>query len=156
MLRAYSNVLAIIASSWTTNKEKEILKKGRSLNPMERMIAQKIGIEELYNIRVLEVEEITYPFNFIFKIASKFTTSIFLSPAGMALGKGILVNKKYKLDLRLISHELVHVKQYQEFGGHIPFLKEYIFQCMEYGYNNCQLELEADQFSNQPDLINIA
>lgn len=128
--------------------EWKIQRNGRSLNPTERMIANKMNIDEIEKIRVLEVSEITYPLHPIFRLVAKFSQSIFLAPAGMTFKSGILIDEKYRMNLSLIAHELVHVKQYQAYGGHFSFLKEYVHQCLKHGYTGCPLELEANEWAD--------
>jgi len=144
-----SYILAPIASIWTKYMEWRIMRKGRILNPSERIIADKIGIKGINDIRVLDVPSITYPFHFVFTLIDKVSNRIFLYPAGMTMGNGIILDEKYTMNLPLIAHELVHVKQYQEYGGHFKFLQKYIYQCIKYGYDTCPLEMEANDIADQ-------
>ena len=67
--------------------------------------------------------------------------------AGMTFGHGIVL-KKGSIDRRLIAHELVHVMQYERFGGIKAFLKEYVKEvAFPPGYPNGPLEREADQLA---------
>ena len=43
----------------------------------------------------------------------------------------------------LIAHELVHVMQYERFGGILPFLRQYLSECLTIGYPEALLEQEA-------------
>ena len=137
-----------ITTIWTLLKEKKVLKTGRSLNSKEKEIGEILKINDLTKIRILAASEITHPLSWVFSFLSLFTKSILSAPVGLTLGNAILVEKKHETNLHLIAHELVHVKQYEDLGGHIPFLKKYIYQCLKYGYKNSPLEMEAEEFSN--------
>ena len=69
----------------------------------------------------------------------------FLTPTtcGLALRYGIFVRSDCWRNRALIAHELVHVMQYERLGGILPFLRDYLFQCMTVGYANAPLEQEA-------------
>ena len=68
-----------------------------------------------------------------------------LTPATGAItaGSGIIVRADCVNDLRLIVHEFVHVAQYERFGI-ADFLRTYIGQLNEHGYNEAPFELEAE------------
>lgn len=144
MIKLLLSPVAMVISFWTKYAASQIHKKGRLLTSIEKKIAHKINIKNPKQVRILEVDKITHPLSWTFTIASRFTKSVISNPIGLTLGHSIYIAKDYKQDLLLITHELIHVKQYEEKGGQIPFLKEYIFQCLKYGYANCPLEVEAD------------
>ena len=69
----------------------------------------------------------------------------FLTPAtrGLTLGYGIFIRSDCWGDRLLVVHELVHVAQYESFGGILPFLHRYLFECLTVGYSAALLEQEA-------------
>lgn len=89
------------------------------------------------------MDEISHPLLDIFHWISKFSGAVAAKPAGLTLGYTILIQTNFKNDRNLLYHELVHVRQYEVYGGHFSFLAEYIYQCLYYGYERCPLELEA-------------
>ena len=63
-----------------------------------------------------------------------------MKPSAMCLGRGISTTS---LDFRLLRHELIHTLQYQNLGGHRPFMRQYLFECLTYGYDAAPMEIEA-------------
>jgi hypothetical protein len=47
----------------------------------------------------------------------------------------------------LIAHELVHAAQYERLGGILPFLRQYLVECLTIGYANAPMELEAAEMA---------
>ncbi|HEY3332980.1 MAG TPA: hypothetical protein VGK19_23305 [Capsulimonadaceae bacterium] len=72
-----------------------------------------------------------------------------LGPGAMTMDNGIYVCRQFDGDLGLVAHELAHVAQYERLGGVGPFLKEYISQCIQIGYDNAPLEVEARAVSSR-------
>jgi hypothetical protein len=69
--------------------------------------------------------------------------------SGMTFGHGIVV-KNGQYDRRLVAHELVHVMQYEKFGGIEAFLKEYVKEvAFPPGYPHGPLEREAAQVADR-------
>jgi hypothetical protein len=63
----------------------------------------------------------------------------------MTFGPGILL-KNGAVVRRLVVHELVHVMQYERFGGIEAFLKEYVKEvAFDPGYPHGPLEQEAER-----------
>jgi hypothetical protein len=69
----------------------------------------------------------------------------FVHTAGLTLNHGIFIRADHWRDRRLVAHELVHVAQYERFGGIRPFLKAYFRECLVPGYPLGSLEQEAIQ-----------
>jgi hypothetical protein len=66
---------------------------------------------------------------------------------GMTFGRGIVL-KNGRYDRRLIAHELVHVMQYERFGGIEALLKEYVKEvAFPPGCPNGPLEREANRLA---------
>jgi hypothetical protein len=67
--------------------------------------------------------------------------------SGMSFGHGILL-KNGAVDRRLVLHELVHVMQYERFGGIEAFLKEYVQEvAFDPGNPRGPLEQEAERLA---------
>ncbi|MEE9373094.1 MAG: hypothetical protein V3V00_08585 [Saprospiraceae bacterium] len=138
---------AFLASLWTKRKEKYISDNGRSLNMYEIQIAKRLKIQNVTKIKILSVARITHPLSGTFSFLKLLTRAVISEPIGLTLGYSILIQKSNSYKVELIAHELVHIKQYEEKGSHVHFLKEYISQCIKYGYNNCPIEIEAHNIS---------
>ena len=75
----------------------------------------------------------------------------FLSPEtrGLTLQYGILLRWDCWRERPLIAHELVHAAQYERLGGILPFLRQYLVECLTIGYANAPMELEAAEVAGQ-------
>lgn len=55
---------------------------------------------------------------------------------------GIFIKKQYKNDKKILNHDIVHWKQYQELGL-LTFYFRYFKQFIRYGYDKMPMEIEA-------------
>lgn len=53
-----------------------------------------------------------------------------------------------------LSHELIHVRQYEEYGF-IRFVVLYLWEWMKHGYHNNRYEIEACDRTKQLDVVGI-
>ena len=78
--------------------------------------AESIGISNAEEIRIFETENLPHPveykaLNFLTEVGfGTETTGAFVA------GKGILIKTKYKNNLNILKHELIHIKQIQTIG----------------------------------------
>ena len=115
--------------------------------PAELAFAINLGIQETESIRVLAVRRIPLPLpNFLLRLAERWQLGC-PDPAGMALGRGIYAVETWSENFALISHELVHVLQYQRMGGQWAFLRQYLWECAYHGYEASPMEVEARERS---------
>jgi hypothetical protein len=136
-------MLLPLAAAWATEQEREILRDGVSLSAGEIADACAIGVKEPDRVRLLRIETIPRPTQPQLRAAC--VAIDFLTPAkgGLTLGHGIFIRSDCWRDRSLIVHELVHVAQYERFGGILPFLRSYLFECLTVGYSAAPLEQEA-------------
>ena len=132
-----------LAGAWAAEQEQEILRDGVSLSAEELADARAIGIQEPDRVRLLWIESIPRPLQPQLKAACDAIN--FLTPAtcGLTLGHGIFMRSDCWRDRSLVVHELVHVAQYEKFGGILPFLRRYLYECLTVGYSASALEQEA-------------
>jgi hypothetical protein len=62
---------------------------------------------------------------------------------GLTAGYGVIVRPDCARNLRLLTHEFVHVAQYEQLGRE-GFLQQYIQQIVAPGYADAPFELEAE------------
>lgn len=133
-----------VMARWAEVQEKRVLREGEPLGEEMLDFANGLGIHEAENVRVMEVERIPLPVpRWLLGAARRMRLPVF-EPCGMALGRGIYLLPGQQ---RSLPHELVHVMQYQREGGILPFMKRYVRECLEFGYANAALEVEADRES---------
>ncbi|GAJ03459.1 unnamed protein product, partial [marine sediment metagenome] len=94
-------------------------------------------------IRLMNIATIPVPEESPLKAAVRATKLITPLTAGLTLRYGIFIRSDFWGDRRLIVHELVHTSQYEKLGGFLPFLQEYLYQCITIGYPAAPMEQEA-------------
>lgn len=128
--------------AWVTGLQKQAIATGKSY-PLYSPYARAAGVIHQAKIRILSAAAIPSPTHP--RIAELAKEIGLLTPATGAItaGYGIIVRADCVYDLRLIVHELVHVAQYERLGV-ADFLREYIRQLNEHGYNEAPFEVEAE------------
>ena len=128
--------------AWVTGLQQQAIATGKS-NPLYYPYTRAAGVihpEKIWILSAAAIPNPTHP-----RIAELAKEIGLLTPATGAItaGYGIIVRADCMNDLRLIVHELVHVAQYERFGI-ADFLRTYIGQLNEHGYNEAPFELEAE------------
>ena len=59
------------------------------------------------------------------------------------------IHNNFSKDRYTIVHELAHTMQCEKFGGFYPFLKKYLWECIEIGYPVAPLEQEAIRIASE-------
>ena len=131
------------ASKWVEKQEAIILANGVPLIEKQISIASKIGIKNIDKIRLLQVELIPEPDDFILLESSKAIRLISDNTLGITYRYGIYIRHDFWNNESLIIHELTHTLQYERLGGIANFLNQYIKECIYYGYDKSPLEIEA-------------
>jgi hypothetical protein len=132
-----------LAANWVEKQEKRMLRIGVPLSDLELADARAIGVAEPDRVRLLQLDRVPFPTDPMLRAAA--TAIQFLTPAtcGLTLRYGIFVRSDCWRERALIAHELVHVMQYERLGGILPFLRQYLSQCITVGYPAAPLEQEA-------------
>jgi hypothetical protein len=132
-----------LAAEWAVEQEQLILREGVPLNENEMADANLIGVREPTRVRLLQLDSVPTPTNPILKGAA--AAIHFLTPEtrGLTLRYAIFVRSDCWRDRALIAHELVHTRQYERLGGILPFLRQYLLECITIGYPAGPLEQEA-------------
>jgi hypothetical protein len=143
LLLGQFETLLPLAVQWAAEQEARILREGVSLSSHEVLDAQAVGVRQPEAVRVLPVQTIPRPENPILKAACDAVD--FLTPAtrGLTLQYGIFIRTDCWRNRGLMAHELVHVAQYEQLGGILPFLRKYLLECVTIGYPEAPLEQEA-------------
>ena len=131
------------AADWVADMETDVLRNGEALNETELGFARRIGIATPEKIRLMRVECMPQPSDPTLAWAANETGLLGPSVAGVTFRYAIFVRSDFWRELRLVIHEMPHTHQYERIGGILPFLKQYISECVTAGYDNSPLELEA-------------
>ena len=136
------------AVQWVTKMEKAILESGHRLSLARRKDAEAIGVRQPDDVRIIALDNIPLPSDPGLSQLATETGLITDRTVGITFGHGILL-KNGAVDRRLVAHELVHVMQYERFGGIEAFLKEYVQEVVfDPGYPHGPLEQEAERLAD--------
>lgn len=125
--------------------EVEVLVGGRPLSEAELSVARALGINAPEKIRIEVRRRFPMPDDPRLANAARELGLIFGTDdeAARTQGYAILLKPNFADSHRLISHELVHVAQYERLGGITPYAREYLIEMLALGYSRAPLEQEA-------------
>ncbi len=89
------------------------------------------------------------PQNPALKMAAEATGLLSPLTAGLTLRYGIFIRVDCWGQHRIVVHELAHVAQYERLGEFEPFLRQYLQECLTFGYPGAPLEQEAKKVERQ-------
>jgi hypothetical protein len=135
-------ILVPKAIAWAQGQSHLILRSGVSLTEKGRTLAAHVGIAKPELVRILYVSELPMPEDPLLREVADATGLIGPNMAGLTLGYGIFIVERHA-DVRLISHELRHVQQYESLGGIEAFMPVYLAQIAAVGYDDAPLEQDA-------------
>jgi hypothetical protein len=132
-----------LACAWAEEQEMYILANGIPLDVEQQGDAYVIGIKGVNKLRILKVDQIPVPEIPELKDAVQLTGFLAPGTIGVSFRYGIYIRADHWNERRLLVHELTHTMQYEVLGGFLPFLEQYVKECLTLGYPNGNLELEA-------------
>ena len=138
-----ARILAVPVTPWAWYHERRILRAGRELAAVELADARQLGVCSPERVRVLAVDRVPNPLGPLFRLLSRSTGIACFDPSGLTLRYGIFAVPPMDRDRRLLTHEFVHIVQYQQAGSLWAFLWRYIYQCLADGYVGAEWEREA-------------
>ena len=144
----FENILPL-AVEWAEAKEKVIIEHGTGLSPQYMVDARSVGVKYPGRVRIYEVPQIPIPKHPILKAVAEATQLLSQATIGISLGHGIFIHDNFSNDRYTIVHELVHTMQCEKFGGLHPFLKKYLWECLEIGYPQAPMEQEAIRLADK-------
>lgn len=137
-------ILLPLACAWAAEQEHTILQAGVALTEAQFADARQVGVVQPERVRLLRVAQIPSPTHPVLSAVAAATGLISPSTGGMTLRYGIIVQATCWERRPLVMHELVHVSQYERFGGFEGFLRPYLIECLTPpGYPYGPLEREA-------------
>jgi hypothetical protein len=128
---------------WFVCEEKFVLHDGVSLTGAQARDARLVGVRNAGRVRLLLVDEIkVHGVGLMRKIAPGLEL-VRPDSVAMTFGYGIYMRTSHTRDRAALLHHLVHVAQMEELGGSEHYIKRYINDCLQYGYENAPLEIQA-------------
>lgn len=140
-------VLPIItpkAITWANERSADIAAGGTPLTREQVSLAARVGVQRPELVRLSFVSEIPLPDDPLLAEAARMTGLLGPQAIGLTLGHGIYIRHGY-LSIRLLSHELRHVYQYEQAGSVSAYLPIYLRQILEFGYREAPYEIDARQ-----------
>jgi len=141
-LKTVLPVLLPLATRWAKREAGKIQSHGVALNDRETELAKRVGVAYPEKVRVLLVPQLPDPDCMLLRMAARHVNGRISNAHGMALGHSIYICERY-MSIRLLSHELRHVHQCEQYASVDNFLGAYLRQVVEYGYINCPFEVDA-------------
>ncbi|MBV9468176.1 MAG: hypothetical protein JO316_03140 [Abitibacteriaceae bacterium] len=132
-----------LAAAWAERQEGLILETGVPLTHTEMDDARCVRVQHPERVRLLRVAGVPMPDDPVLRAAAVEVGLMSPYTGGMALRYGIFVREDYWRERDIIAHELTHAAQYERLGGFLPFLRQYLTECLTVGYLQSPLELEA-------------
>jgi hypothetical protein len=129
--------------NWIKGLHRQARESGKSLTGMECDLARKVGVTHLEDVRILSVGQIPFPDHPRIKQLAQQLGLLTSTTGGLTAVHGVIVRRDCMNNPRLLTHEFVHVEQYERLGTK-GFLREYILQLDTYGYRDAPFELEAE------------
>jgi Domain of unknown function (DUF4157) len=130
---------------WVERMEAQALAQGVPLDSALKNTAQAVRVQKPDDVRIYSVQRIPEPENKrIVELGASFGLS-FANSAGMTFGHAIFVRREHTQDKQLLTHELVHVRQYEKAPSIGAYLSVYVQQLTDVGYEKMPLEVEAVQ-----------
>ena len=134
--------LVPLAIDWALRAASEAGEAGQALDTAGIAIARQVGVARPEDVRVVVAAEMPYPEHPLLRAAALEVGMLGPSMAGLTLGHAIFIRDGH-LSVRLLSHELRHVAQYEAAGSIEAFLPVYLAQIVDYGYEAAPYEVDA-------------
>jgi hypothetical protein len=130
------------AIAWAEREAANGAKVGRPLTQAEAGLARRVGVAHPELVRVAVVPALPMPDTAALRAAADQVGMFGPEMAGLTLGHTVFIRRGDET-VRLLSHELRHVHQYEQGGSIADFLPGYLLQVVQYGYENAPYERDA-------------
>jgi hypothetical protein len=131
------------AIAWAERRAKRAAAVGAPLTPEEEQVARAVDVAQPERVRIEMVgDSLPMPDDPALRAAAVQAGLLGQGMVGLTLGHSIFICRGRK-SRRLLSHELRHVHQYEQYGSIAAFLPVYLKQVIEVGYANAPLERDA-------------
>lgn len=132
-----------LACVWVARQERRILAEGMPLDLSQLADARALGVAEPERVRLLCLPRVPLPGGRLARWIGLLTGTLSTEASGLTARYGIFLRTQDCLDRRLLAHELTHTRQYERLGGIRPFLRQYLHECLTFGYYEAPMEGEA-------------
>jgi hypothetical protein len=129
--------------AWAQRMEAESVRAGLPLTPALQQLARDVGVRDVARVRVVSVDRVPMPEEAPLRAAAMQAGLSQETASGITLGYAIYVRRGEGHDVRLLSHELRHVAQYESAGGIPAFLARHLEDLARVGYEDSPFEVDA-------------
>jgi len=130
------------AIAWAQREAASGANVGRPLTQPEVGLARRVGVAHPERVHVAIVSALPMPDTPALREAAAQVGMFGPMMAGLTLGHTVFIRRGDE-SVRLLSHELRHVHQYEQGGSIADFLPVYLAQVVQQGYENAPFELDA-------------
>ena len=141
-LREVLPALVPLAVEWAERVSQAAAIAGTPLSPAGEDVARRVGVTHPASVRICVADELPIPEHPMLLAAATQTGLLGPDMAGLTLGYSVFIRTGH-LSVRLLSHELRHVAQYENAGSIREFLPLYLSQIVEAGYDAAAFEVDA-------------
>ncbi len=131
-----------LVCDWVWSVEKDLWNFARPLTNDERTGAVQMGVQKPESLRVAIVDKLPEPSAELNHLAEQLRIFTPMT-ASMTYNRLIVIKRGAPLHDQMILHCLAHAMQIERCGSLRAFLREYLEQCLEYGKENCPMEMEV-------------
>ena len=142
---AQFDLIVQLMINWSNQWQAHILRHGTALDADALEDARCVGIAAPEKVRVLEVPNIPLPSQQLLHTTLVKSGVFSLDACGLTLEYGIFLKTGGLPIDYWLTHELVHVAQYEQMGGLAGCLPQYLRECLTDGYEQSVLEQDAHQ-----------
>lgn len=129
--------------AWAQRMESDSVRAGLPLTPALQQLARDVGVRDVARVRVVRVDRVPMPEDAPLRAAALQVGLSQETASGITLGYAIYVRRGEESDVRLLSHELRHVAQYESAGGIPAFLVRHLQDLARVGYEDSPFEVDA-------------
>ena len=134
--------LVQLAAEWAERVSSQAAVTGEALDEEGTGIARAAGVAAPERVRIAVPELMPFPEHPMLRAAALQTGMLGPTMAGLTLGYTIFIRPGQRT-VRLLSHELRHVAQYEAAGSIAAFLQAYLAQIVHFGYHDAPYEVDA-------------
>lgn len=131
---------------WAEAQAKQITAGGDPLNAEQVALAHQVGVTHPDRVRVQTVQKIPMPTDPILRSAAQSSGLCSPSVVGMTFGYSICLRNGWHRSIRLLSHELRHVHQFEKAGTLGQIIPAHLNDVLTYGPIMAPHEIDARAF----------
>lgn len=144
-IAANFDLIVQLMCNWSEQWQQHILRHGVELDAEQISRARCVGVARPEDVRVLYVPNVPMPHYKLLHETFVSSNLFGLNAHGLNLMYGIFLKNDCFPREYWLTHELVHVAQFERLGGLGEGMRQYLKECLTDGYERSALELEAHQ-----------